>query len=553
MASMADTSRTRGTLFVNGLIFQYTEGSLDGQATFADAMYIHDGKILDIGSKNDVLSRYLSYGSVAPEVRDLDGRTVLPGFVDGHMHLLTLGQSLQKLDLGHCKSLDDIQSSIKSYAAEKPEIKRILCQGWMHSMTSGKALASMLNELDPRPIFIDSKDLHSTWCNDAALVELGVADTPDPPGGKIHRDESGRPSGLLEEAAVLGIVWPHQANKATVEERIQSIRAAVAEYHAAGYTGIIEMAMDEAAWEALRILYTQEPDFAMRIAAYWLIKPAKSQDECFSQVDRAVELRNKFNQESSPNLRIVGIKIICDGIIDACTAFMAEPYAGTTDSPTPVWTETQLAPVVAKADGAELQIALHAIGDAAVKLAVDVLEKNCAPGRRHRIEHLELASAEDALRLGKLGITASIQPVHADPAILRAWPRLLGEHRCGRAFAYREFADGGATLAIGSDSPSAPWNPLANMYVACTRKSAREPSSGETVNEKFKLSLYEAVVAATSGAAESVFAEKCVGRLTPGLLADFVVLDAEWDANLLLRASVKETWFEGKQIWSARS
>src|SRR5690606_8481657 len=147
--------------------------------------------------------------------------------------------------------------------------------------------------------------------------------------------------------------------------------------------------------------------------------------------------------------------------------------------------------------------------------------------RRPRIEHLELASATDAARLGKLGITASIQPVHADPAILRAWPRLLGEHRCARAFPYSEFVSGGAVLALGSDAPTAPHLPLPNLYVATTRRSYREPECEEVVNPEFALTVCQAVAGATHGSAYSCFADEWTGSLRTGLKADFVVAEVE--------------------------
>lgn len=205
------------------------------------------------------------------------------------------------------------------------------------------------------------------------------------------------------------------------------------------------MAMDEEAWNALVTLREREPTLPMRISAYWLIKPSDKQ-ESSRQVQRAVELSEQYNSTTSPDLRIVGVKVICDGIIDACTAYLSKPYVPM-GSPPPIWTSEDLQLVVKEADAGGLQIVLHAIGDGAIKMAIDAIEKHAAPGRRHRIEHIELASPEDAKRLGALGLTASIQPVHADPSILKAWPRLLGEDRCQRAFAYREFSDAGALMA----------------------------------------------------------------------------------------------------------
>lgn len=422
-------------------------------------------------------------------------------------------------------------------------------------MTDGKALASMIDDIDPRPIFIDSKDLHSTWCNTAALEEIGVQNMPDPEGGEIHRDENGKASGLLSESAAVTIVWPHVAKVAPMEEKLTAIRQAVRVYNAAGYTGLVEMAMDENGWEALQTLRRQEA-LPMRFAVHWLITPRKSEAENLAQIDRAIELNRQFNAETSPDCRVVGIKVIGDGIIDGCTAGLTEPYTSNGVSCEPIWSLEELGPVVKKADAAGLQCALHAIGDKTIKTAIDALEQNATPGRRHRIEHLELASPEDAARLGRLGITASIQPVHADPAILRAWPALLGPERCERAFAYTDFADGGAVLALGSDAPTAPHAPLTNIYTATTRRSAREPGLMNTVNPHFALTLAAAVAAATEGSAHSCFADGWAGKLAAGRSADFAVVDVgEGEAwgrtERLLQARVIQTWFLGKKVFDA--
>jgi predicted amidohydrolase YtcJ len=313
----------------------------------------------------------------------------------------------------------------------------------------------------------------------------------------------------------------------------------------------VEMAMDGNAWDALQVLREKDGELPIRLAAHWIIAPSETEEGNLKQVDKAIELHKQFNVETSPNLRIAGIKVICDGVIDACTAALREPYSNGVSCDS-LWSAEMLDPVVRKADAAGLQCALHAIGDGAIKIAIDALEKNGTPGSRHRIEHLELASSEDAKRLGRLGITASIQPVHADPAILRAWTRLLGEHRCGRAFAYKDFQEGGARLALGSDAPTAPYDPLPNLYTATTRRSARQPESTEKVNEHFALSLASAISAATAGSAYSCFADAWTGRLAKGLKADFVVVDMEWNADKLLEAKVQETWLEGRKVFDIK-
>lgn len=531
--------------FYNGRILTSSATGYDGPLQFTDNMLVEGGKITSMGALSQITDSMRDL-----ERHDLNQRIVLPSFIDGHMHLLLLGQSLRKVDLTNCNNLDDILSTIKAFAIANPHVATIMCRGWMHFMTPGGVTAAMIDVIDERPIFIDSSTLHSCWCNSAALKLLDLDGMPDPIGGKIYRDDSGKPSGLLDEGAMISIIWPFQAKSSPKEERIAAIRAAIQEYNAAGYTGLVEMAMDEEAWDALVTISADEPDLAIRIAAYWLVKPTPDPEENRRQVQRAAELSRRFNKTSSPNLRLVGIKIICDGVIDACTAYLSQPYSPLPPCyPLPIWQRQDLEPVVKEADTLGLQIALHAIGDAAIKMAIDVLETCATPGRRHRIEHLELASPRDAQRLGELGITASIQPVHADPSILQDWPKLLGKDRCSRAFAYREFADAGALMALGSDSPTSPWLPMHNIYVATTRQSSRKPGYGEPVNEQFRLGFCQAIVAASKGAAQSVFEDR-TGTLEVGKLADFVVVDMGLDPATLLEARIKETWFEGRKVWS---
>jgi predicted amidohydrolase YtcJ len=543
------TANTTASIFINGRFFQKGESSTD--AHFHQALVIQHGKVAYIGDADT--PEIQSFQDAGGEVKDLGGRHVLPSFIDGHMHFLLLGQSLNKVQLDGCKDLTDIRTRITLYAKLHPDKERILCSGWMHSMTNNEAKASMLDDLDPRPIYIDSKDLHSCWCNSAALKEMGVQEMENPAGGTIERDADGKASGLLSEACILLIVWPYLAQVLPLEDKMAALRAAIKAYHAVGCTGCIDMAMDENAWEAILALRKAEGgSLLLRVAAHWCVSPGDGEEHRLRQVERAIELNKQFNNETSPDLRIVGIKIICDGVIDACTAALAEPYTSNAHFEGPIWTPEMLDPVVKLASEAGLQCALHAIGDQAVHNAVNVLEQYGKPGQRHRIEHLELTAPEDAQRLGKLGITASIQPVHSDPAILRAWPKLLGPERLKRAFAYSDFADHGAHLTIGSDSPTAPYAPLPNLYVATTRKSAKQPEEKDApVNANFRLDLAQAVGAATSGAAYSCFAEKRVGSLDVGKMADFVVVDMDWDGEELLKASINQTWFEGKMVYEA--
>lgn len=529
------------SVFRNGRIFVPSSPSGDGASEFADSMIITDDRISYIGSLD---------GPQVPtgaNVVDLENRIVIPGFIDAHVHILLYGYSLQKVDLIECTSLEQIRAKIKAYAEANPSVARIFCRGWIQSSTDGIALASMLDDLDPRPIFIDSFDLHSMWCNSAALHGMKAHTAPDLPGGCIHRDENGRATGLLDESALLKMAWPYVETLYSKDDKLAALDKAIHAYTTAGYTGVVDMAMDEGTWEILNE-YRRDKHIPFHIAAHWLVPYTGDQEVHFTYVDRAIEMRKQFTE---PDFCVVGIKLICDGVVDGCTAALLQPYTGKSDPVEPIWPEHQLCEVVRRADAAELQCAIHAIGDRAARQAINVLSQVGTPGRRHRIEHLELTTSEDAKRLGELGITASVQPVHSDPALFKAWPSLVGPDRCERAFAYKDFLDGGAPLAIGTDAPAARHLPFPNLYNATTRRSALELGCTDTVNPHFGITMAEAATAATTGAAYARFADSWAGKLQQGMNADFVVVDMQWTPEKLLEAKVCQTWYRGKKVFDS--
>ncbi|KAK1144097.1 hypothetical protein N8T08_005759 [Aspergillus melleus] len=538
------------TVFTNGQIF--TEGNaLNEKDVFQEAMVIVGDHIEHVGrSTDDVVRDALSTGATHIDLAD---KIVVPGFIDSHLHIVDFALSRRKVDLLHCKSLDDIRREIKGYAETHPSEPRIACKGWIQSTTGGVALASMLDDLDPRPIYIHANDLHSGWCNTAALEEIGAPTMVDPPGGKIHREENGRPTGLLSETAHLAVVPPFLTKATSKEDKLAALRDAAAAYSAAGYTGMIDMAMDDLEWDVLKEFRQQCGDsFPFHVAAHWLIPFSEDLNEVMQHLDTAIARNHEYSPMRCPEFCIVGIKIMSDGVVDGCTAALKEPYNGSTSRVPTIWPADALKAVIQKADAAGLQCAIHAIGDQAVKQAIDGLS-HAEAGQRHRIEHLELTAPEDAKRLGQLGITASVQPVHSDPALFRAWPGLIGKHRCSRAFAYKDFLDGGAPIAIGTDAPTANHLSLPNLYNATTRRSTIEPKCDETVNSHFGLSLGAAVAAATNGAAYSRFADSWTGRLRKGYRADFVILDMEWKAESLLKAKVQQTWARGRKSYEAET
>ncbi|MFH8839047.1 C45 family autoproteolytic acyltransferase/hydolase [Streptomyces sp. NPDC017868] len=260
---------------------------------------------------------------------------------------------------------------------------------------------------------------------------------------------------------------------------------------------------------------------------------------------------------STPYLRVTGIKVMVDGTVDGCTAALGKPYANGAEA-APIWSLAELAPVVAAADAAGLRVALHAIGDEAVRVAIGAVEHavalNGPKGRRHRIEHLEVVDAADIDRLAALGITAGMQPVHADPAIQDDWRRTLGDERADRGFPWPEMTGAGAVLVLGTDSPTSPHAPLPNMFVAATRRSALDPSLPANLAH-YALPLADAIVHATRDAAWASRSDHLHGRLAEGQYADFVVLDRDVFArplDELLDTRVLRTVVGGRTVHHAR-
>lgn len=463
------------------------------------------------------------------EMVDLEGRFVMPGFIDAHTHLLMLGQSLQKVQLRSAKTVEEIQQALRAARAQNPAAPRILGTSWLYSALDGQEPTRQLLDaaIPDIPVYLDANDLHSVWVNSAALVELGItADTPDPIGGTIARNPgTGEATGMLQETAAQQIVWPALARQATDADRDSWLDSAVSHYLASGVTSAVDMAVGDDDLQTFLRAQSRYGTLPLRIKGHWFIHRRATVEENLEQVAHAAELAQEIN---SPALKITGIKLMIDGVIDSCTASMKEPYANGTNAD-PVWDREALIPVVAAADAAGLQIAIHAIGDEASNIALDALEEayrlNGPRERRHRIEHLETVTEANVMRLARLGLVASMQPVHADPAVQENWRAVLNDHRIERGFPWTEFTAVGATLALSTDAPTAPYNPLPNMYVATTRKSALDRSLPANF-PKYALRLEDALQHATRDAAYSCRAERQEGSIAPGFSADFVVLNA---------------------------
>ncbi|WP_407358084.1 amidohydrolase [Microbacterium sp. LTA6] len=534
------------TRYLNGRIFT---ADPDPALAWAEALVIDDETIAYVGTAEGA--------PAADETVDLEGRLVLPGFTDAHTHLLMAGAALGQVPLTAARSLDEIQTLLREARAANPDAAVLRGRGWLFdSVPDGAPTAAMIDVVvDDIPVYLDANDYHSCWVNSAALAELGITrETPDPIGGYFARDAEGEPTGLLYETAATQYAWAHRDETTTDADRDADVERVIDAYLAAGVTGAIDMAFDEFGLAALqRAEVRHGGGLPIRVAAHWIITNTGDDDENLAQVARAAELAG---DASSPWLRVVGIKLILDGVIDACTAAMRHPYADGSNAE-PIWPVAQLNPVVVAADAAGLQIAQHAIGDYASEIALDAIEHAIALNgdrpRRHRIEHLEYAAPGTAERMARLGVTASMQPVHSDPAIFANWAEMLGDDRVDRAFPWPEYEDAGALLAFSTDAPTAPHEALANMYVASTRASALDRSVG-AIHPQFALPLAAAIGHATRDAAASVGDGDWRGRIAPGFAADVIVLDTDpFTEGLasLLDARVIQTIVAGRTRYRA--
>ena len=480
---------------------------------------VEDGRIRSVGERV----------SVRPDdvVIDASGTVLLPGFVDSHVHLVWTGQSLAHVALTDAADLAEIQRRLAAERFRLGDDATVLRgRGWLFDAVDGEPTAAMIDEVVADiPVFLDSNDMHSIWVNTAGLQALGVeSSTPDPAGGRLSRHPSGEPAGMLYERAAHEIGWAHVTATTSDVDRVESVLRALDAFAAAGVTSVIDMGMDEDGWRALRTAASQlGGSLPVRVSAHWLVVDTGDDEGNLAQIRRAAEVA----ADGSDWLSMIGVKLVLDGVIDACTAAMTYPYADGSNGDL-MWDPQRLERVAIAADASGLRIAIHAIGDLASDVALDVLESvvevNPPWDRRPRLEHLEVVSEATPARMAALGVTASVQPVHADPAIQPNWREQLGDERAERGYPWRSFSDAGARLAFGTDAPTAPHEALDNLYIATTRRSVIDPAlPAHTLHSAV---LPDAALRhATIDSAASFAADGRIGRVEPGYLADLVALD----------------------------
>ncbi|HVF42328.1 MAG TPA: amidohydrolase [Pyrinomonadaceae bacterium] len=493
--------------------------TMDPRAPSAEAVAVYGGRVSAVGP-SDEIRRLAGKGT---RVIDARGALVLPGFNDAHVHFLSGGFQLSSVDLRDAPTPQEFAERIRRFASKLPAGRWVVGGDWDHERWPGSPLPTkeLIDSFTPgRAVFVNRLDGHMALANSYALKLAGVTrETPDPPGGLIVRDPAtGEPTGVLKDAAQ-GFVWK-VFPEPSFEEKLEAARAATAHAAAHGVTSVQDMSAgnDVGVYQTL----LERGELMTRIYA---VSPLSD----WERLGR-VGVRRAFGDDW---LRIGGLKGFADGSLGSTTALFFEPYL---DSPNTsglpgdeMFPEGAMLGRVKSADAAGLQVMIHAIGDKANDSILSIYERvskeNGARDRRFRVEHAQHLRAQDIARFGRDRVVASMQPYHCIDDGRWAEKR-VGPERAKGTYAFRTLLDTGAVLAFGSDWSVAPLDPVLGIYAAATRRTLDGKNPRGWVPEQ-KITVEEAVRAYTFGSAYAEFAEQAKGSITPGKLADFVVLSQD--------------------------
>jgi predicted amidohydrolase YtcJ len=527
--------------------------TVNAKQPWAEALAIRGDKILAVGSAKDIAA----YRGASTKVVDAQGKLVLPGFTDCHIHFMEGSLGLTRVDLNGTNSVAEIQKRVKEYAVAHPKAEWIEGMGWLYSTFGAVALPDkkFLDEVVPdRPVYLQAYDGHSSWANSKALALAGITgETADPPGGKIVRDAKGEATGALKESA--GDLVAKVTPKPTHEERVAALRLGM---HEANKFGLVRVhsAGQDFEWLDLYNELRQKQLLSLRFyIAYFLDPPELKADD----IEKIEQARRTYRDDW-----ISGgvVKTMLDGVIEAHTAAMLAPYSDDPEQAGKMfWEPAKYQQAVTELDRRGLQIFTHAIGDKSVRLALDAYqqasETNHTSDARPRIEHIETISAQDIPRFGKQGVIASFQPLHAYPNenVLNVWARNAGPERTQRAWVWHSIESTGGVLAFGSDWPVVTLNPWPGVQNALTRKTAEgDPPNGFVPQER--ISLEHAIRAYTLGAAFAGHRERIEGSIEPGKLADLIILARDLfkiEPNQIGDMEVLLTIVGGKTVYQAPS
>ena len=499
----------KNLMLLNGNVY-----TMNPRLLRAEAIATEGSKIVAVGRSSDVEN----LGRKNFSVIDLEGRTVLPGLTDCHTHFLSFAHGLRRVNLHGISSFDEILSTIEVFAAKLKEDEWLVGGGWDKNIVGDKFLFTkeILDKVCPEhPAALRSKDHHMLWVNSTALKAVGVDKmTNDPRGGRIERDRStGELTGILKENAC-NLVWERVPEPSTATSK-ELLKEALKIANSYGLTGIHNH--DDPGAHELFDQLEAEGDLTLRVSS-WLPR---------GELDSVIDW-GMTSGSGDEKLKFGGVKFYSDGSLGSQTALMFEPFEGSKDNlGIEVTSEEELSKLVSKASRAGISVAIHSIGDKAVHQSLNAIEKSVRKsgkeaGLRHRIEHVQLLHPQDVERFHKLGIIASVQPVHT-PADIDIAERYWGK-RCKLAYAFKTLLDSGAHVVFGSDAPIETLNPWMGIHAAITRHRIGEK---ESWYPEEKVSLSDAISAYTRWAGYASYEENLKGSIEVGKLADMIVLSQD--------------------------
>lgn len=525
------------------LLYHAVIHTLHPSQSVTSAVAIDHGRVIAIGSDSELITEF---GSRA-ECLDMQGRTILPGLTDAHLHLEHYALGLQRID---CET-DSRAECIRRVAVRAENVPPgdwIRGHGWnQNTWPEGFGSAADLDAVTPRhPVYLTAKSLHAAWANSAALRLAGIdSHTPDPEGGQIARDARGVPTGILLESAMSLVDRVLPAPDAAGVA--QAIRLAQPRLWQAGLTGVHDY--DGArCFSALQLL-EQESELHLRV-----VKSIP-----LDNLERALQLglRSGFG---SDQLRIGSVKLFADGALGPQTAAMLQPYEGSLANTGMLLLDSeQIYEAGRQAASGGLSLAIHAIGDRANHEVLNAYahlrqfeREQQLPPLRHRIEHVQVLHPQDLLRLSHLSVIASVQPIHATSDMYIA-DRFWGARSAG-AYPFFSLLESGAILAFGSDAPVESPNPFLGIHAAVTRRRPDGSPGSDGWYPEQRLTFAAALTGYTTGPAYAAGWEKQLGRIAPGFYADLIVLPKspfDIPPQELHRVSPMATMVAGEWVWKA--
>lgn len=519
--------------------------TVDKSHPTAQAVAVLGDRIVAVGSDREVEA----WRGARTQIIDASGKLLLPGFNDAHVHFVDGGLALDRVQLNDAASAGEFARRIGERVKQTPKGEWVTGGDWDETKWTPAAMPTkdLIDPFTPdTPVFVGRYDGHMALANSVTLRLAGItAQTPDPPGGVIVRDAQGNPTGALKDAA-MDYVYK-VAPPLSPDERLRAVKRALAHAASLGVTSVQHM-NPEYADVAVYSELLERGELTARIYAAPLITGVDDQVK--------IGIRHAFG---GPYLRIGALKAYADGSLGSSTAYFFEPFSNQPNNhgllsdemhPVSLMRERMM-----KADAAGLQLCTHAIGDQGISIILDlyseVVKAHGERDRRFRIEHAQHMAAKDFDRFAQLHVIASMQPYHAIDDGRWAEER-IGRNRASRTYAFRTFMDHGVRLAFGTDWNVAPLNPMLGLYAAVTRATLDGKNPHGWFPEQ-KLTVEEAVEAYTMGSAFAEFQEMDKGSITPGKLADMVLLSTDIftiDPAKIRDVRVLKTFVGGKMVWN---